>query len=403
MSFDYCVRPCLLAVGAVFLLASCSSPSHSPQIAYRDAESERPLEVPPDLKRPESAGAVNIPVLDEDEQLMPRFRDIELVRAGPNSWLEIRDGDPAEIWPQVKAYLRSEGLEVRSENPLTGSIETGWARRYESPERTGLSGFIDRFFGGGDLEILDRYQFRLERMEDGTGTRVFVTHWMVEDQPRQEGGGYQQHSGFEWQRMPGDPAVVTEMQRRLLVYIGVREERARRVLDGERAGENAQLPAIYEETDGVGSVTLVEADDERIWPRVGDSLNRLGAAVDEADADRGIYRIAWVPPGDSDDAGLFSRVFGGGEEATPRDYVIRVQRDNGVGRVWAADASEAERLDPEGDDLPASGVAEKALLQRLADALNGTLTTQSTPVGRRDEPAEAPTGGGTARGTGPGN
>lgn len=391
MSFERRVR-CLIAAGIVLLLvAGCSPRSHSPQIAYRDAESERPLEVPPDLTRPDSTAAMTIPQLDKERQVLPEFRDVTLTRAGSSTWLEVRGGSPEDIWPRVKAFLRSEGLRINTENPATGTIETAWAQRYDSPERTGLGGFFNRLLGAGGTGIQDRYQFRLERMAGAGGTRVFVTHWMAEEEAR--GDSARDHAGYEMRRSSGDPAVVTEIQRRLLIYLGVQEERARQIAGADGTGTDDDAPgAAYEERDGVAFVTLGDHEAPgQVWPRVGDALSRVGAHIANADSDTGIYRIAWVPPRDATDSGggLFSNLFGGEDGVEPQDLVVQVRGDQGPGRIVVA--GPPAELDSDAttgiDGVPASSVADKALLQRLADALNGTFASRTVPVDGRDSDA----------------
>lgn len=382
MCSDRRARAVIAAGAALLLLTACGPASHGPQVAYRGAESERPLEMPPELTRPESPGAASMPAYDPGERVLPEFRDIELVRAGPSSWLEIRGAGPEDVWPQVQAFLRSEGLEVRVERPEMGLIETDWAQRFDAPSRGGITGLLDNVLGRGDTGIRDRYQFRLERMAGGTGTRVFVSHWIAEDRPRSS-AARRDHEGFEWDMRGGDPAVITEMQRRLLLYVGLREERAARIVATDGTVGVGRDDAAYEESGDIASVDLEVDDADEAWARTGDSLTRLGAEITGADPERGIYRLRWHAPGEGSGGGGIFAVFRGGDGPEAREFVVQVRPGGGGSRIVAAAAGGGLEPDARGlSGVPASGTAERALLQRLADGLNGIVAPRPIAADR---------------------
>ena len=392
----YCdgrLQAVVLATGMAVLGAACTPGSDSPRVAYEEAETEQPLEVPPDLARDGAAAAEELPDLEErGEDLLPQFRNIELQRAGPNSWLEMRGATPEEVWPEIEAFLRAQGLEVRAAHPSLGIIETDWARRFDSPPRGGIAGFFENLFGIGRTDFSDRYQFRLERMRADEGTRVFVSHWVAEDQAR-GGGGAQQHRGYQWQHLAGDPAVIAEIQQRLLLYIGMREEEAARIVDADAAGEPVRFEAEYDEVEDIGSVVLDTRDRDDAWARLGDSLGQLGAQVVEQDPDRGLYRIDWVPPDaaaqDGDDGGLLALFDGDDDVLEPAPFLVHLREgedDTGL-RVVAA-AADAD-LDTEArgfEGVPTSRVADRALLQQLADHLGGVILPGRTVADAEELP-----------------
>lgn len=386
----YCKFPVasgLPALCALLLLTACASSPGGSSIAYRDAETERDLSVPPDLTKPRSQTAASVPESEQVGGLLPEFDEVELVRAGANSWLELRGAPPERIWPRLKAFIRSEGLQIRAERPTAGIIETTWSERFDSLPEEGIGGFFNGFVeffesSVGGNNVFDRFQFRLERMAGGQGSRVFVNHWSAQEtreRTRSEEGP--DVTGFDVQRQAGDPAIIGEMQRRLLVYVGVQERRASRIV--ERRSNGMPAVAEYEEIGEIGAVRLSGDDDfDALWSQVGDSLGQMGAIIDDADQERGVYRVRWLPPGEpvesGDSGGFFSGLFGGDDDgAGPvemRRYVVQLRTDNGVARVFSAPAGAG--IDPDATGVagvPASGRDERALLQRVADAVNGTL------------------------------
>lgn len=386
----------VLAVVAVamtgLLAAACSPSASSPQVVYRDAQSERPLEVPPDLVRPESPAAANVPALQDAEQLLPEFDDVEVVRVGANSWIELRGKAPEDAWDDVQAFLRSEGLSIRAERPAMGVIDTDWTRRYDTPRRGGIAGMIDGLLGRGDTGIEDRYQFRLERMRNGTGTRVFITHWMAEDRPQGDAPARVGHTGFAWHFASSDPAVVQEMQRRLLVYAGVRERQAARLVSTAGTLTVSRFEAEFEQVGGVGTVGFRFDDIDEARARLNDSLGQLGADIVESDPERDVYRVSWIPPGEMGDSsgGVLGFFRGGGGAPQAREFLVQMRTTDHRARVVAAPVDgglDSSRTGLSG--VPESGVLERALLQRLNDALNGALVHGPVIAERRPGVEEA--------------
>lgn len=381
MCFERCAVRAALVAAASVMLAACAASDDSPQVAYKQADSGRSLEVPPELTRDRSGegdtgGDGEIAELEqEDEEVLPDFDNVRLRQAGPSAWLELPEADADDIWPQLAAFLRSQGLGIRSLRPSAGVIETDWATRYDSPPPSGLMGTISGFFGAGESGFSDRYQVRLERMsEDGDGVRVFVTHRTAQEVQRGEGGP-NQSQGVRWEQSgTGDPAVAAEMQRRLMVYLGIRERRANEIARNGSSADEA-LDAEYVSEGDVGAVRFAEEELEEARGRLSESLDRLGVSFESVDAEAGLYDFSWASPGGSSEGGGLIGVFGGSDNGDERqDFVVQLRPEPDGDGFLIVTASDADDLDADAsgfDGVAASGVAEKALLQRLADAING--------------------------------
>lgn len=370
-----------LALAVVALLASgCSmlADDDRPAVAYREAESIRSLEVPPDLTKPASEQALQLPGAGAGggNGLLPEFEGVRFVRAGASAWLELEGMAPETVWPRVRGFLQAQGLTVQRAEPALGIIETGWAERYDGPATGGFTGWLDGLFGGGPDTVRDRYQVRLERMDGAAGTRVFVAHRAAQEvadspDPRRQ-------PSYAWARLAGDPALEAEMTRRLLVHLGVSERRARGIMDD--AG-TAGLGVRYVETEaGVARVSIASGDYRRVFAQVGDALGRLGADIEVAERERGRYRLRWTPPAEvaEETTGGFLGLFGGGEPR-PQTLELHLRRfDDGV-RVVATDADGERR----------SGPLQKALLRRLAESLGGAVVIEREAAGEVDSPAPA--------------
>jgi len=379
----------IAVVGLTILtLTACSPSSRSPQVAYKQAESERSLETPPDLRRDRASGGSSIPESQEQERVLPNFQNVSLKRAGPSVWLEMPNVRPEEIWPDLKAFVRSQGLRVDNEQPETGIIQTQWSRRLQGPQRTGISGWLSGFFSSNETEFSDRYQFRVERGDNGEGVRLFVVHRAAQQVQRGQ-GGTNQEQGLQWQMGGTDPALSAEMQRRLLVYLGMRERRANEIAQAADNGAVA-FDAVYRAEGDVGAVDLAEGRRAEARGRVSDALDQLGARIDEVDASSGSYLLSWFPPEAGGKGGFFGLFGDDGPE--PEEFVLQLRRRPDGDGFLIVTSSNMAAFDAQATGLagvPASGNAERALLQRLADALNG-VDVRAALGGTPSVPGEAP-------------
>ena len=402
MSFE---RPSFVSATLIvtLLLPACgfSPDADSPTVAYREAESVKSLEVPPDLTRRSSSSALSVPGEDGGDGtgsttgadmagtgasgagagatagsgLLPEFDGVRLVRAGVNTWIEFDGVQPDAVWPRLEDFIRSQGLTIARRSPELGIIETGWAQRYDEPKSGGLTGwFADALNLWGSSSARDRYRLRLERMED-QGTRVFLTHRSAEEVNTTEDP--KQPTDFEWAYKGSDPAIEAEMTRRLLVHLGLSEARAGRVIADAGAG-----PAVHyrQSADGVGWVQVDDANRARVFARVGDGLDEIGAEVRAVRRDRLRYDIAWQPPAEvREKRGLFASLFG---DDDPVRMQVRLTPSEGGMRVVAADEGGATR----------SAAVHKALLRTLALALGGSIqeapaeNVEDEPAGEREGP-----------------
>ena len=99
-------------------------------------------------------------------------------------------------------------------------------------------------------------------------------------------------SETRWQPRPADPELEAEMLRRLMVRLGVEENRAKTMVAAEQRQDRAKLSRA---ADGAGAVVLEEAFD-RAWRRVGLALDRVGFTVEDRDRAQGLYFVRYVDP-----------------------------------------------------------------------------------------------------------
>jgi len=345
-------------------------PEGSPRIAYREAESTRSLVVPPDLTRQASSSALEIDQLSTDggTEVLPEFENIRMVRAGPIQWLEIDGAAPDELWPRMRGFFSSEGLTIGNQRPAEGLIETGWAERFDSVPRGGIGGMFADFFGSiASDPIRDKYQIRLERLENNDGTRIFLTHWAA--QQINENPNTRDTPLLAMGRIEPDPAIAAEMRRRLLVYLGVSRSRATRVASLEEGANVYTAPMRLVETeDGEVRALLAVPSYRRAFGLVGEGARLAGAEVVEAREDSGRIWLRWLPPRAVRDSGFFS-------DDRPKDLVLRLEPiEGGVTIVAGRYSGRIGRQDVY-DETFSSGTVEVALLEEIVNAMGGDISS----------------------------
>jgi outer membrane protein assembly factor BamC len=131
------------------------------------------------------------------------------------------------------------------------------------------------------------------------------------------------------------------MLKRLMVYLGVEEQRAGSLLAaGQAQQERARL--THESSGGV-SLTVNE-DFSQAWRRTGLALDRAGFTLEDRDRSRGVYYVRYKGPGEGEKKGMLSKLaFWRGDTGQKRDeYLIRL--------VSEKDATRVRVLDKEGNE-----------------------------------------------------
>lgn len=346
------------------LLAGCGV-LESKRIDYKSAGKLPPLEVPPDLTRAGRDDRYAVPDINPtgtatfsaynaergsrpragSTEVLPDVEKVRVQRAGSERWLVV-DEAPEKVWPLVKQFWQENGFLLKVEMPEAGIMETDWAEnRANIPQdvvRRTLGKVLDQLWSTGER---DKFRTRLERTADGQGTEIFISHrGMVEEY--QDGRG---ESGTTiWQPRPADPELEAEFLNRLMVRLGVANERAESMLASETTPPRATLGAS---DDGVAVLTLDEPFD-RAWRRVGLALDRVGFTVEDRDRSNGLYYVRYVDPraDRGKEGGFLSKLAFWRSSAEPNkavQYQVRVREGTEASQVQVLD----ENGQPEASDI----------------------------------------------------
>jgi len=304
------------ALGAALLsiaLVGCSFNSlfESDGIEYKSSSKLPPLEVPPDLTRPGSDNRYAVPDLPTSStatysqynqertgqarpgrsDVLPTSDSVRMERAGSERYLVVK-GDPDKLWPVVREFWQENGFLIRIDNPEAGVMETDWAEnRAKIPDDAirGLLGkAIEGMYSTGER---DKFRTRMERTKTPDTVEIFITHrGMVEELTG--GGVTKETDSSKWMPRPPDPVLEAEFLSRLMVRLGVAEERAKSMVASGRGQDRAKL---VNNGSGPGALELAEPFD-RAWRRVGVALDRTGFTVEDRDRSKGLYYVRYIDP-----------------------------------------------------------------------------------------------------------
>lgn len=356
---------------ALLVLAGGCSILESDTIDYKSAGRGTSLEVPPDLTQLQTSSRYTIPgdtvtasgyQAGQDVANRSGVRtapdtiaDVHYMRDGATRWLRV-DRPADKIWKELRNFWLDNGFLLTVDQPNTGIMETDWAEnRAKIPQdviRRTLGKVFDSLYSTGER---DRFRTRVERNDSG-GTDIFITHDGMEEVYTSS-----QRDSTVWQARPRDRDLEAEFLRRLMVTLGVSEEKSKAMVAQAAAGEaSTEARAQVVQVSGAAAVQMPE-DFDSAWRRVGLALDRTGFTVEDRDRSRGLYYVRYVDPKlESKKPGFFGKLFGRGSKQLPTErYQIQVESGQ-TGSVVTVH-------DKDGGAIPAQDNA--SIVQILADEL----------------------------------
>lgn len=367
------------------LLAGCDSiPFFDNTPDYKTAGRSRPLEVPPDLTSISASDAYALPggattyssyaqgqgsVL-EQERILPNPDNVRMERAGSQRWLVV-DAPPEKIWPVIREFWNDLGFAVRVENPETGVMETEWVDP-SSITKDDKGNYLDKFQGWLDklntLQSRQKFRTRIDRGESSATTEIYMSHRSVaganddgKERVRTRLGTVETGYRLDASRTKAEEDranaedIDAELLRRLMVKLGVAEQKSRDVI---ATVSNEARATISRSPDGSLNLKVNDKFD-RAWRRVGLALDRVGFVVEDRDRSRGLYYVRYADLGSSEDTGekkkglLDSLKFWSSDDkkadSEPEEKVEAPKgkdSDTGLGdylKFWEAPKEEAQR------------------------------------------------------------
>ena len=336
-------------------LTGCSTlGSDGKRIDYGAEAKQLPsLEVPPDLTIPGSDDRFRIPQGDGSSSttysnyrnegsknqiaaVLPELEWVHIEREGRQRWLVVKD-NPDNVWPVVKAFFQELGLAIRSEEPAAGVMETEWARNLALPSSKGKSNQISQTFDDArTAKIRDRYIARLERIQNGASTSIYITHKGIKEVVSLNG------RNIKWEARPDEPEFSAIMLQRLMIRLGAGELQAALTLIKSSEAPittPANIPDTNIEPIGTASlhevsndtiVILINNKFDRSWRKVGLAIENSALAVEDLNREKGIY---YLKPIKLEQSWLDSLKFWESNEDTDEQYRVNVKNNGATCKV----------------------------------------------------------------------
>lgn len=342
-----------VVVAGALLVGGCSGTTEGigsdPETTYKSSRSAPPLEIPPDLSSSAVRDTLPIPGVDATysqyasgeprpgtetaQAVLPEVDGARIERSGDERWLAVAM-KPEELWPRLRDFWAEQGFAVETEDPDIGLMETEWAARHTPLPggliKQALQRVTDAFYG---VTFRDRYRTRIERGTEPDTTDIHISHRGAEQTVLgDERTRVQQDTVTEWvwQPLPSDPGLEAEMLSRLMLFLGVDEERADAMVAA--GAPAAPLARLVREEGGAMALDL-DGGFSPAWRRVGLALDRTGFIVEDRDRSRGLFFVRGNGAEDAaqdEDEGWFSWLkFWGNAEAEEDSgtYLVRVTGD----------------------------------------------------------------------------
>ena len=367
-----CMRYLIISL-LVVTLTACSSMGvdevlSDKAVEYkRETQAERNLEIPPDLTSGRINDKMSVPdnfggvssyseyVTDRrlrgadgstrtvaGGSVLPDIQDFEIRRDGEDRWLWV-NAPVEQVWQRVSDFWLDSGILLAEQDPTVGTMRTSWLENRARIREGFITNTIRRAFDAlYETGTRDQYRVRLERAPNDT-TELFLTHFGMEEKVIASAEG--QVANTVWEPSPRDPQLEAEMLRRIMVFLGAADERARAQLAARRQAEPARSELINTQR---GVELRIDENFSTAWRRIGLALDRVGFAVEDRDRSAGIYYVRYNDPSrqDADGGWLSNLAFWSDDDDVDKvnRYQVRVASAPGLTVVGvASEAGEPDR------------------------------------------------------------
>jgi outer membrane protein assembly factor BamC len=362
-----------VALLSLSLLSACGSVDVNDylpdqRLAYKEQrEAAEDLEIPPDLTAGSFDEAMDVPDLGgsatyseymgerstrrriaSSGDVLPEVKDVTLEREGDRRWLVV-DALPRDVWPRVVGFWREQGILLVEQDPVAGVMKTDWLENRAEIRRDPVTNVLRRVVDGlYSTSTRDQYRVRIEAGLGSGTTDVYLTHRGMEERLVSNVVG--EDANTVWEPSGSDPDKEAAMLRRLMVYLGVTEERAQRVVSEQRAA----APGARLVREGGGTVLVIDDDFRRAWRSTGVALDRVGFAVEDRDRTQGVYYVRYDDPARGQEKkGLMSKLafWSRDEVDTVSQYQVRLTASGDETRVSVHDQAGRRDDSPTGQRI----------------------------------------------------
>jgi len=266
---------------------------------YETAIETSPIEVPSDLDSeaiqqgypiPEVAINIAIPVTGKVPRPAPltassQVDAVRLQRLGGSSWAVVNVA-PGQLWPQVRAFLVSSGIDVTSVDATGGLIDTNFVLLK-------------------DRELESRFRFRVD---SGVQRNTSELHILQQNQAKDI-------DLTSWPENSDDDDLEQKMLRNIAQFIANNAESAPVSMMAGQAMTGAGRISL-EESSARTRLRLA-LPFNRAWAATEKGFADAGFRVDDKNRSAGLFYVTYLGPDGEDGESWFGWLWGGGDSDDP--------------------------------------------------------------------------------------
>ena len=203
-------------------------------------------------------------------------REVVIQRMTNRAWI-IVDASPAEVWPRIRDYWRQENIQIATENPTIGQMDTAWFER--------------------STDVLNREKFRvlIETGFQDNSSEIRLIHVKA---PRATPVFEQ----INWPEASEDFDVEFETLSDLSSYLADVADLNNASSVSFLAGNiSSSGKATIFTTPAGTDVLSLQADYSRCWAAVGRALARAGMEITSENSEIGMYEVLYTPGSENAD------------------------------------------------------------------------------------------------------
>jgi len=252
-------------------VSSCGLFGGDERPVYQGAEYYKNLEVPPDLTEPDTFEELKVPKPTNealqrfrdnnklDTVVTPKFEGVRMVNYAGNSWIET-DNKVEYVWPRLLEFWEGEGIKLVQIRPLLGFMETDWTKRLG-----GEAGYFKSLFQKFEPDQKDKFRVRVERFDNDSKTRIYISHSRIERILR---GEYADE--IIWVTRPSDLEAEREIISRMALFAGKTKEQSVALLENYRPYSSL----VKMERTNTTALTM-QGSMDFVWRRAMRALDRM--------------------------------------------------------------------------------------------------------------------------------
>ncbi len=276
---------------------------------YETAIETAPITVPGDLDSeaiqqgypiPDVAVNITIPVTGEVPRPAPltagsQADAVRIQRLGSNRWAVVNVA-PGQLWPQVRAFLVSSGIDVASVDATGGLIDTGFVQLQ-------------------DRELEARFRFRVD---SGVQRNTSELHVLQQSQ-----ADYVDLT--QWPEQSDDDELEQQMLRNIAQFIANNAETAPVSMMAEQSMTGAGRIALEEFS--AGARLRLDLPFNRAWAATEKGFADAGFRLDDKNRSEGVFYVTYLGPEGDEDGGWFGWLWSDSKSDDPligREFLVKL-------------------------------------------------------------------------------